>query len=376
MPLPKLLFYTHALVDGGAERLWACLASAFRERGHEVVFAVDFTASDTASLLDPAIPIAALGRNPLTATRRLKELLAREQPAVALAAVGGSNLKLLAAARLAGRRTPIIASYHGFEEARTGWTSWLTHKLLPLISRHADRIVAVSDELARALVTQWGAAPDCLTVIPNPVFFPAKAPVPSPAEIAARESIVLSAGRLVPDKDFLTLIRAFAKIERPDARLVILGKGPERERLIAETVRLGIADRVSLPGYLPEPWRAYETAKCFALSSRTESFGNVLVEALAFGLPVVATAASGPALLLGNGAHGRLVAIGDVSSLAEAIAAALDHPGDPAAARARADTFSFERRLPAYEALIRDVLDRKPVRGIAGVSKRRALTSA
>ena len=135
---------------------------------------------------------------------------------------------------------------------------------------------------------------------------------------------------------------------------MILGKGPERERLEAEVRRLGLEGRVDMPGYAAEPWDAYAKAKCFVLSSQSEQFGNVIVEALAYGLPVVSTAAVGPKEILDGGKFGRLVPIGDDAALAAAINDALDDPGDPAKRRARADT----------------VLARRPRTGLRGADRR------
>lgn len=357
MALPKLLFYTHGLVDGGAERLWASLASAFKACGHEVIFAVDFEAEDNRGSLAPGIAVEVLGRNHMQAIRNLSRLLDRERPDVALAAVAGSNIKLVLADLLAATRTPIISSYHGFEEWRTGWMSWLAHRLLPLISARSGRVVAVSDELAKALVNDWGARPGNMEVLVNPVFVPEVGRLPTEAELKARDDVVLAAGRLVPEKDFVTLIRAFAQLERPRSRLVILGKGPERARLEAEARRLGVAGRVALPGFTAEPWQVYAKAKCLAVSSRTESFGNVIVEAMAHGLPAVATACAGPVTILGAGQHGRIVPIGDAAALARALDDVLERPGDPAPRGKRAREFSFASRLPDYAGLIRTVID-------------------
>src|SRR5487761_2594908 len=94
---PKLLFYIPGLVDGGAERLWACLASAFHARGYPVIFVQDFEASDNRASLDPAIPVFTLGASHRAGVHRLAEILQHEQPDVALSAVAGSNLKLLMA---------------------------------------------------------------------------------------------------------------------------------------------------------------------------------------------------------------------------------------------------------------------------------------
>lgn len=356
MAKPKLLFYTHGLVDGGAERLWACLASAFHQRGYEVRFAQDFEAADNRGHLDPAIAVTTLGRGHIGAVLALARLLRREQPDVALAAVGGSNVKLLLAKLIAFSPVRTILSYHGFEEWRSGWLGYLSFAGLPLLSRWADRTISVSEGLGEALARQWRAFRPRQRAILNPVYFPKDTPVPAAAEIAAREAIILAAGRLVPEKDWPTLLKAFAQLDRPEARLVILGKGPEQAAIKAEIERLGLQDRVSLPGFVAEPWPYYARARCFVLSSRSEQFGNVIVEALAHGLPVVSTDAVGPKEILDGGAFGTLVPIGDAAALAKAMAHALDTPSDPRRARARADTFALEARVPAYEALVTEVV--------------------
>lgn len=359
--LPKLMFYTHGLVDGGGERLWACLATAFHQRGYPVVFVQDFQASENAHNLDPAIPVFTLGRNHYKATKRLIEILQTERPAVSLSGVGASNSKLMAALRFADVPTQAILTYHGFKEWQTGLLSFATYVGLPYLSNKAARTVAVSSGLREKLVHRWGANAQKTVCIHNPVFYPPDAPVPSAEELASRDDVVLAVGRLVAEKDFTTLLRAFARLDRPHAKLVILGKGPQQSKLEAEITRLELTGRVEMPGYSKEPWNHYARAKCFVSSSNSEPFGNVVVEGMAYGLPVVATACDGPQEILQHGTHGRIVSIGDHVQLAHAIADTLDDPGDPAQRRARADDFSFAVRVPAYEALIDDVLAKQRI---------------
>ena len=166
---------------------------------------------------------------------------------------------------------------------------------------------------------------------------------------------MVAVGRLSEEKDFPTLIAAMARLERPDARLVICGEGPQRATLAQIAARLGIAARVEFPGYV-DPWSAYAGARCFALSSRSEAFGNVVVEALASGLPVIATDCGGPAEILDGGRFGTLVPVGDVAALAAAIAQGLDRQGDPAPRIARAQTFAAEKIAGDYLALFETVL--------------------
>ncbi len=370
--MTRLLFYTHSLADGGAERLWARLASAFKARGYDVVFVQDYEDDDNRASLDQAVPLVTLGRGHVRSVLRLACLLKERAPDVALAAVGASNVKLLAARLIARSPVKVVLGYHGFDEHRSGWLAWAGYAALPLMSRLAQRTVAVSHALRDALVRRWGAVKRRTVAIHNPVFFPEAAAVPARAELAAREELVLALGRLVPEKDYVTLLRAFALLDRPAARLLILGQGPDEGLLKAEIERLGLGGRVELAGYAREPWAAYERARCLVSSSRTESFGNVLVEAMAYGLPVAATATPGALEILDHGRHGHIAPIGDPVALARAIGAALDDTSEPSERRARADEFSFAARFPVYEELVRDVIaGSAPTKGRAAEESRR-----
>ena len=135
------------------------------------------------------------------------------------------------------------------------------------------------------------------------------------------------------------------------------GLSPLRRRhkyLEAEIARLDLRERVSLPGYGdPAPW--YERASCFAMTSTRETFGLVLIEALAAGLPVVTTASGGPEEILENGRYGRIVREADETAFAAALDAALLEPGDRAARIARAQEFSMDTCVEAYQALFYEI---------------------
>ena len=194
------------------------------------------------------------------------------------------------------------------------------------------------------------------------------------AIFAALTAIFAKVGVSGINSDFATLIRAFAKLTHRRARLVIMGKGPEQRALETLAQDLGVADRVLLPGYCNEPWSWYDRAKCLAVSSRTESFGNVIVEAMAHGLPVVATACAGPNEILDRGRYGTIVRISDAAALAAGIDAALSSPGDPEPRRRRAAEFSFASRFPAYAALIGEVVAETPLQP-AKLGKRSVATT-
>jgi glycosyltransferase involved in cell wall biosynthesis len=286
-----------------------------------------------------------LPRGHARATLALARLLRRERPDASLSAISVSNLKHTAAALLAGRGAHAIVSYHGFYESEPERLSNLGYRLTPLISRIAGATIAVSNALRDDLVTLFFVPGSRIVTAYNPA-----APEPFPQdvsanELAARAPVVLSIGRLVPDKDFVTLLRAFALSRYRDARLVILGEGPERERLEAEARGLGVETRISMPGFCTEIGTQLERAKCFVVSSRRETFGLACVEAIGHGLPVVVTNCGGPTEILGSAAIAAPVPVGD----AAAIDAALAEPGDPVERKRRARAFSIDAALDAYQ---------------------------
>ena len=178
------------------------------------------------------------------------------------------------------------------------------------------------------------------------------------ASLSATIALVLGVGRLVPQKNFSLLLEAFSLVAaRRPARLVLLGEGPLREQLLMQIERLGLGQCATILPVDPNPWPYMKGARAVVLSSLYEGFGNVLVEAMAVGTPVVSVnCPDGPAEILGNGRWGRLVPLGDAPALAAAIAATLDNPGDVEEGRARAMAFSAQTIASRYRSLIDGLL--------------------
>ena len=302
----------------------------------------------------------------MRSTLGLVQYLERRRPAVLYAAGDGGNLLALTARRISTAESRIVAALHVVPSPRRRssegagrWRALLASRLVCRAIPQADAIVAVS----RGVAEEWSRAAhvprDRITTIYNPVVgrdLPALAQAPPghPWFEPGAPPVILGAGRLVEQKDYPTLIRAFATVRewRP-ARLVILGEGEHRGRLEALAANLGLAAHVSFTGFVANPLAYMARAGVFVLSSRWEGLGNVLIEALACGCPVVSTdCPSGPAEILEGGEYGRLVAVGDPAALAAAILATLDDPPLRQRLVARGMQFTAERAARCYAGLI------------------------
>jgi glycosyltransferase involved in cell wall biosynthesis len=235
-----------------------------------------------------------------------------------------------------------------------------------LMARHADLVVGVSPGITERAGERAGFANGQLVTIPNPAY-PAAAveharrhPVARPADARVH---IISAGRLSPEKDQATLVNALARLVQrghEGIHLTILGDGPQRDALLRQAASLGVAGHLHLPGFVRQPLDYMADADVFALSSRREAFGFVLVEALALGLPVVSTDCPyGPRFILDGGRFGRLVPVGDADALADAIAAAATGETDGSRLMEHARAFTPAATADEYIARL-DALDDRP----------------
>jgi glycosyltransferase involved in cell wall biosynthesis len=163
----------------------------------------------------------------------------------------------------------------------------------------------------------------------------------------------IAVGRLSPIKDFPTLLRAFRHVrDRRAAHLTILGDGAERARLTALAAELGLGDSVDLRGIVPDPFPYIAQARVLVVSSLSEGFGNMVVEAMACGTQIVSTRCGAPVRLLRDGELGQLAAVGDAEGLGQAMLGALDRPVDPNRLRAAARPFTVSSVAARYEAAL------------------------
>jgi len=355
----SLAIFLVALSGGGAERVMLYLARGFVEQGLNVDLVLVKKEGPYLSSIPPGVRVVDLGASRLLLSiPALIRYLQQNKPTALLSAMEDINVAALWARRIAGVSTRVVVTVHNTLSQESQNSIEIKKRLAPYLARlfypWADAVVTVSKGSAEDLA-QLGISSERLKVIYNPVVTPelakkAAEPVEHPWFEAGATPVILAVGRLEKQKDFPTLIRAFAlvKQQRP-VRLMILGEGTERASLEALVRELGNGADVALPGFVDNPYAYMAKAAVFVLSSLYEGLPTVLIEAMAGGTPVVSTdCKSGPAEILENGRYGKLVPVGDIKSLADAIATTLDESPDRAALQRLAAEFSLEKAVTQY----------------------------
>lgn len=367
----RIAFFLPSLNGGGAERVIIYVAEGFVSQGWLVDLVVYQAVGAYTAQLPKQINLVNLNAGSpqmLTKTLALARYLKSHRPDILLTTLDDVNTAGWAR-RFVGGSTKVIMlvqnhlSQH-FRARHSPLVQQLRTQIVKYFFPWTDQIVAVSQGVANDVADMMGIPPEKIQVIYNPVVrsdLPQKAaePVDHPWFAEQQIPIIMGAGRLVKQKDFATLINAFALVRRRrPCRLVILGAKdhseagvkPELLKLIAD---LEIEQDVAFLGFVENPYRYMARAQVFVLSSIYEGFGIVVAEALAVGTSVVSTdCESGPAEILGEGKFGRLAPVGNSNALADAIVEALDCPQPPEVLKARARDFSVESSVSQYYELV------------------------
>jgi len=340
----RVAIFMPSLFGGGGQRSMVNLAHGMAESG----YAVDLVLAQVEGpfleeVREPVRVVDLKASRALTSLPALVRYLRSEQPEALLSVFGYVNIIASWAWRLAGVPTRLLLNEQNTVSFESGNASTLRGRLVPWLMKRfypwANGIVVVSHGVRDDMAQLTKIPSERITVIYNPsvvraeVLEKAQAPLDHPWFKPDQPPVLVAVGRLQIQKDFPTLLHAFAQVRqnRP-VRLLILGEGKERQPLEELIKNLGIENDVSLPGFVMNPYAYMARASLFVLSSRWEGLPTVLIEALCCGTPVVSTdCPSGPREILKDGEYGQLVPVSDMDALAKAIEAALDSktPGPP-----------------------------------------------
>lgn len=367
----RILFAINSLAGGGAERVLVTLlggSTPWRERYdiHLALLDDEPRAYDVPDWV--AVHQLDARHKLLPSLTRFRALVGQLAPDATLSFLTRANIANGWA--MAGRRRPWLISERVNTSAHLG-SARVAKAMVRIVYPRAAHVIAVSQGVVDDLAVHFGVARARMSAIANPVDHQriAELAAEQPAFIPAGPYIA-AAGRLMPNKNFALLLRAYA-LANPQPRLVILGEGPERGTLEALAVSLGIADRVDMPGFIANPYAVFARAEAYAMPSNAEGFPNGLVEAMACGVPVVATnCASGPSEILAGRSRdtisggidvdaGALVPTDDVPAFAAALGRVLAEPCRSicgAHARERSQAYGVEQAAANYWAKIEAAL--------------------
>jgi glycosyltransferase involved in cell wall biosynthesis len=356
---PLICLFIMNLYGGGAERVVVELANELVQQKYDVDLVVVNRTGPLASHLRPEVNLCSLEqKRTISSIGKFRSYLKRRRPDIVFSHLTHINIASILARLFLKNRPELVVIEHSHFSSELKAAKGLVrvaYMLVPFLYRFADRVAAVSDDM-RNSIARFALLPrERVSVLHNPVVSPKiyqraseqpEHPWLPPSEVP----VILAAGRLVRQKNFPLLIRAFATLQKKRrARLIILGDGELRPELMSLAQELGLADVLDLPGFHENPYAFMRSASVFALSSDWEGLPGVLIEALACGCPIVATdCETGPREILCDGKFGRLVSPGDDRALANALEAALDEPGAASERVVRAEHFGVTAAVERY----------------------------
>ncbi|WP_010481536.1 glycosyltransferase [Acaryochloris sp. CCMEE 5410] len=330
-PSTTISFFLTYFGGGGAERVLINLANGFVKSGYQVDFVLGQAWGPHLKKIPSEITVVDLeAAGSFASIRKLAQYLKHKEPQALISGMHFANEVAILAKRLVKTNTVVIATEHNTLTHSLRHNKNRKKRIIPFAIRllypWADRVVTVSQGATASLTEISSISPDKITTIYNPVIAPdlfskANADIDHPWFQPGEPPVIIGVGKLEPQKDFPTLIRAFARVRKQrSCRLVILGWGPDLEKLNEFTAEMGVQDDVDLMGYVDNPYPYMARAQVFTLSSAWEGLPTVLIEALALGKSVVSTdCPSGPREILQGGKYGALTPVGDDVALAAAI---------------------------------------------------------
>jgi glycosyltransferase involved in cell wall biosynthesis len=327
----RVAVFLPSLAGGGAEKSMLKLANGLAARGLALDLVLARASGPYLATVSNEVRVVDLKVSRVLASLpALVSYLRRERPAALLSSLDYANITALWARCLAGTPRKAVVNEQNTISLTARHSRQKRQRVVPRLVKifypWADCVIGNSQGVADDLHRITGLPPTRIKVVYNPVVTPelqqkTDACPDHPWLEPGQPPVLLAVGRLTAQKDFPTLIHAFAQIRKTQpARLIILGEGPDRPALEALVRELNLDEAVSFAGFVENPYAYMARAALFILSSRWEGLPTVLIEALFCGVPVIATdCPSGPREILANGKYGALVPMQDVPALAETI---------------------------------------------------------
>lgn len=323
--------------DGGVERMVTNLCAEFAQHVDVDLLALKASGGHVSRIPSSVNVIHLKTRHSWSSVGEIAAYLRERRPDALLVAKDRAGRAAIKARRRAGQTIPLWirlgTNLSAALERKDAFSRWLRVSPMRRLYPLASGVVAVSEGVKADTQRVTGLPAERIVVIRNPVITgrlaeQAADPVPHPWLADKTVPVIVGMGRLTKQKDFPTLLRAFAALQpqRP-SRLIILGDGKDRAALEALARELGVHDNLYLAGFQSNPYAWLAHADLFALSSAWEGSPNALTEALALGVPSVSTdCPSGPREILDGGRYGPLVPVGDVDALRVGLLQTLERP--------------------------------------------------
>ena len=351
---------------GGAERAMLIFAEELAKRSINVEVVVGSLEGAWRNMLPDSLSIVDLGATRMVKTvLPLRRYIVSRRPVALFSTISHANLGALIAKVISGVDMPVIVRQSNTplsEYKESSGAKWVG-RLIPYVYSWADAIIAVSDSVRDDLVTMKPHLASLIKVIPTPVLFSAifdqAREVPDHPWFRDKKiPIIVSVGRLKPHKGMYDLVKAFSYvIKKKPARLVIVGEGDDRKRIEKFVATRGLAENVALVGFKSNPFSFMRHSDVFVLASHYEGLPNVLIQALALGVPVVATDSPGGVReLLKDGLLGHLVPVGQIKVMADAIITAFSRERNTAGSPEMLARYHVEDATDQYLSLLNSVM--------------------
>jgi glycosyltransferase involved in cell wall biosynthesis len=372
----KLCIVTPSFSGGGAEKVAVNLANQYASEGKHVTLLVFKGVGPNKSLVADNVVVFDLE---ISRSRyvlpRLRKALIKVRPTHVISVIRDSNI-LVGLASIGVKKFKLVfreaSTMHGVLTASFA-KRFLYKNLMRLTYRMADLVIANSKDTKSNLVHSGIGGSRKIIVIGNPVipldFEDKRNSYISHDWLTGKLKIILNVGRLNSIKNQALLINAMPKVleSHSDAKLLILGEGSEEQSLLNQIDMLDLRGSIRIIPFQLNPFPYYRASDLFVLTSRWEGFGNILVEALACGVPVISTdCPGGPRSILDDGKYGTLVPCGEVDTLADAIIEELNNPyrWDKFVLEGRGNEYTVQSVAAEYLTQIKEAGDRARANGV------------